>query len=71
MCSHGVLCYAPLYSLLQEVADMWRLAEEAVHCNDGINASVASYMNITNAIQRLPPVSGWVGTTTVLLGLVA
>lgn len=50
---------------------MWRLAEEAVHCNDGINASVASYMNITNAIQRLPPVSGWVDTTTVLLGLVA
>ena len=51
------------YTLLQEVADMRRLAEEAVRCNDEISGSVASYMNVTNAIQKLPPVSGWVGGT--------
>ena len=42
---------------------MRRLAEEAVRCNDEISGSVASYMNVTNAIQKLPPVSGWVGGT--------
>ena len=51
-CGGTLICTLP-----QEAADLRRMAEDAVHYNDEINASVASYMNITNAIQRLPPVS--------------
>ena len=59
--TYVVLEHALFYAVLQEVLDMWHMAEEATRCNDDIKGSAAAYMNIANAIQRLPPVCGWVG----------